>query len=218
MASKKKTSIVQEPQADVNSSKLEEENANLKNQLKEMMDNYKEMQLQLQTMLIAQQNQNVPTTNDEDIVIGCRIYNGATLSSIAGDIIIPVGYREEVEIKATELREVFKSPFGYKHMFRKGMLYFKDNDNYKRFSITPEIDLSDEGLVKLLEKADETEIIEHVKKITKDKKDLMEVFALIYQIAYLIDKKQVILDYEVRHSLEKYFNIDFKDLINNFYQ
>ena len=44
------------------------------------------------------------------------------------------------------------------------------------------------------------------------------MFALIYQIAYLIDKKKVDLDYEVRSNLEKYFDVDFKTLINNLHQ
>lgn len=215
----KTKSISHEPKEKVEvNSALVEENANLKAQLTEMVENYKEMQLQLQNMLIAQQAQKIPANNDDDIVVGCRIFNGATLSSVGGDIIIPVGYREETEVKAVELREIFKSPFGYKHMFRKGTLYFVDEANYKRFGITKEIDLSDDSLIELLENNNENMIIEKIKQMTTDKHDLMEVFAIIYQIAYLIDHKKINLDYEVRHNLEKYLNVDFKDLISNFYQ
>ena len=102
-------------------------------------------------------------------------------------------------------------------MFKKGLLYFKDADDYKKFSIKQEIDISDKYLKEML-KSNANAIIEKAKEITKDKKDFMEVFALIYQIAYLIDKKEVDLDYEIRSSLEKYFEVDFKTLINNLHQ
>ena len=57
-----KKSVTQKPieeEVDVNSTALVEENASLKKELNEMMQNYKEMQLQLQNMLLAQQNQNL---------------------------------------------------------------------------------------------------------------------------------------------------------------
>ena len=60
--------------------------------------------------------------------------------------------------------------------------------------------------------------IEKVKEITQDKKDLMEMFALIYQIARLIDENRVTLDYSVRSNLEKYFDVGFDSLINNLHQ
>lgn len=212
----KNKSVTQKVHEDknVNSTNLVEENANLKEQLDEMMKNYKEMQLQLQNMLLAQKA-SVPTNNDEEIIVGCRIFNGAFLSSVGGDISMQVNYREEIGIKYVELREIFKSPFNYKQMFKKGTLYFADEENYKRFGITKEIDLSDESLKEELEKKDFSSAIEWVKKITNDKRDLNEVFALIYQIAYLIDNKKIDLDYEVRNGLERYFNVDFKDIIAN---
>ena len=46
----------------------------------------------------------------------------------------------------------------------------------------------------------------------------MEVFALIYQIARLIDEKKVDLDYEIRSTLERYFDVEFSMLIYNLHQ
>ncbi len=217
-----KKSVTQKPveeKVDVNSA-LAEENASLKTQLNEMVENYKEMQLQLQNMLLAQQNQVLVSSklNDGSAVVGCRIFNGATLSSPGGDVSIQIPYLDEVEITYSELREIFKSPFGYKNMFKKGVLYFVNKDDYSKFNIKEEIDLSDDNLIDLLSKNSLTSIIDKVKIITKDKKDLMEMFALIYQMARLIDEKKVDLDYSVRSNLEKYFDVDFESLIANLHQ
>lgn len=218
-----KKSVSQKPieeKVDVNSTNdLVEENASLKKELEEMMSNYKDMQMQLQNILLAQQAQALSAKGTDDtIIVGCRIFNGVTLSSVGGDISISIQNQEEVETSYTELREIFKSPFNYKNMFKKGILYFVNPDDYTRFSIKPEIDLSDEKLVDLLSNNTSHYIIEYCKKITNDKKDLMEMFALIYQIARLIDGKKVDLDYEIRSNLEKYFNIEFTELINNLHQ
>lgn len=203
----------------VNSASLVEENAALKGQLEEVMKNYQNMQIEMQKMLIAMQSQQIANgqNNDGVAIVGCNIFNGATLSSQSGDISIPIQYREEVEVSYSELREIFKNTFGYKTMFRKGLLYFKNIEDYKKFNIKQEIDISDKYLKDML-KSNVNVIIERAKEITGDKKDYMEVFAFIYQIAYLIDKKEVDLDYEARSGLEKYFEVDFKTLINNLHQ
>lgn len=219
----KSESISQKTQGDNVNSALTEENAQLKNQLQEMMANYKEMQANMENMqklLIAAQANQVGTQNNSEgsVTVGCRIFNGATLSSQGGDVTIPIQYREELPIEYGELREIFKNPFGYKTMFRKGTLYFVDDDDYKKFGITREIDLSDDHLKSILENVSASRAVEEVKRITKDKKDFTEMFALIYQIAYLIDNKILDLDYDVRNSLEKYFEVDFKTLINNLHQ
>ena len=220
----KKVSISQETEKEnVNSAGLAEENAQLKVQLEEMMANYKEMQANMQNMqqlLIASQANQVSGAGNKDgsTRVGCRIFNGATLVSQGGDISIPIQYRDETEIDYSELREIFKNPFGYKTMFRKGTLYFVNDDDYKRFGITKDIDLSDNHLKSILENTNASAVIEEVKNITNDKRDLTEMFALIYQIAYLIDNKILELDYDVRNSLEKYFEVDFKTLINNLHQ
>ena len=214
-----KKSVSQKPveeKVDVNSANdLAEENANLKSQLAEMMSNYKDMQLQLQNMLLAQQAQNTVARPEGMAKVGCRIFNGVTLSSQGGDINIPIQYREEVEIDYSELREIFKNIFGYKNLFKKGVLYFVNKDDYKKFNIKEEIDISDEGLIKVLTENNASSVIEIMKSITRENKDLTEMFTVIYQIAYLIDTKKVDLDYEIRSNLEKYFNVDFKTLINN---
>ena len=203
----------------VNSASLVEENAALKGQLEEVMKNYQNMQIEMQKMLIAMQSQQIANgqNNDGIAIVGCNIFNGATLSSQSGDISIPIQYREEVEVSYSELREIFKNTFGYKTMFRKGLLYFKNIEDYKKFNIKQEIDISDKYLKDML-KSNVNVIIERAKEITGDKKDYMEVSAFIYQIAYLIDKKEVDLDYEARSGLEKYFEVDFKTLINNLHQ
>ena len=121
------------------------ENEDLKRQLDEMMRNYKNMQLQLQNVLLTQKNQNeqVKPEANGNVIVGCLIFNGATLVSQGGDIIIPIEYKHEVEVEYAELREIFKNPFGYRSLFRKGILYFVNPDDYKRFNIKQEIDLSD---------------------------------------------------------------------------
>ena len=196
------------------------ENEELKKQLDDMMKNYKNMQLQLQNVLLTQKNQNEQAKQDNtgSAVVGCLIFNGATLVSQGGDIIIPIEYKQEVDVEYTELREVFKNPFGYRSLFRKGILYFVNPEDYKRFNIKQEIDLSDEALINLLSHSSPFTITDKMKQMTREKKDLTEMFAIIYQIANLIDKKKVDLDYEIRSALEKYFEVDFKTLINNLHQ
>lgn len=201
---------------DVNSAEqniLAEENKKLKEELEGMISNYKEMQLQLQNMMIANQAKD-SQLKDEEITIGCRIFNGVTLSSPGGDITIPIGYREEAQVTTSELKDIFKNPFGYKNMFKKGIIYFEDEDNYKKFKITKEFDLSDENLIALLS-SNTYNIIEQIKLITNDKKDLTQIYALIYQIAYLISHRKVDMDYDVRSQLEKYLGVEFSTLITN---
>lgn len=196
------------------------ENDELRKQLDDMMKNYKNMQLQLQNVLLTQKNQNekLKPDNTGGAIVGCLIFNGATLVSQGGDVIIPIEYKQEVEVEYSELREIFKNPFGYRSLFRKGILYFVDPEDYKRFNIKQEIDLSDDALINLLSHSTPFTITDKMKQMTRDKKDLTEMFAIIYQIAHLIDIKKVDLDYEIRSSLEKYFEVDFKTLINNLHQ
>ena len=165
-----KKSVTQKPnegKVNVNSTDLVEENASLKKELNEMMQNYKEMQLQLQNMLLAQQTQALSNTKSGDgtAIVGCRIFNGATLSSQGGDISIFIQYQDEEEITYSELKEIFKSPFNFKNMFKKGILYFVNKEDYVRFGIKPEIDLSDEALIDLLSNERPTDIVDYVSKI-----------------------------------------------------
>jgi hypothetical protein len=200
--------------------KQAEENDLLRKQLDDMAQSYKNMQLQLQNLLLTQKNNNVNQTTEQNgsAKVGCRMFNGATLISQGGDISIPIEYNEEVDIEYAELREIFKNPFGYKSMFRKGILYFVNPQDYARFNIKPEVDLSEEALTKLLNNSNAFAVTDRIKEITKDKKDLASMFTVIYQIASLIDKKKVDLDYDIRSALEKYFEVDFKTLINNLHQ
>lgn len=211
----KTKSVTQKVQEDknVNPTDLAGENAKLKEELEQMMSNYKDMQLQLQNMLLAQQNLK-GRDDEEELMVGCRIFNGAWLSSEKGDISIFIGYKDEVGIKITELREIFKNPFGYKQMFIKGSLYFKNEEDYKKFNIRKDFDLSDEGIKELLAKPS-NQVIEEVKKITNEKKNLTQVFVLLYQIASLIDTNDIDIKYETRNALERYFDVDFVDIINN---
>ena len=211
----KTKSVTQKVQEDknVNPTDLAGENAKLKEELEQMMSNYKDMQLQLQNMLLAQQNLK-GRDDEEELIVGCRIFNGAWLSSEKGDISIFIGYKDEVGIKVTELREIFKNPFGYKQMFIKGSLYFKNEEDYKKFNIRKDFDLSDEGIKELLAKPS-NQVIEEVKKITNEKKNLSQVFVLLYQIASLIDANDIDIKYETRNALERYFDVDFVDIINN---
>lgn len=211
----KTKSVTQKVQEDknVNPTDLAGENAKLKEELEQMMSNYKDMQLQLQNMLLAQQNLK-GRDDEEELIVGCRIFNGAWLSSEKGDISIFIGYKDEVGIKVTELREIFKNPFGYKQMFIKGSLYFKNEEDYKKFNIRKDFDLSDEGIKELLAKPS-NQVIEEVKKITNEKKNLTQVFVLLYQIASLIDANDIDIKYETRNALERYFDVDFVDIINN---
>ena len=211
----KTKSVTQKVQEDknVNPTDLAGENAKLKEELEQMMSNYKDMQLQLQNMLLAQQNLK-GRDDEEELMVGCRIFNGAWLSSEKGDISIFIGYKDEVGIKVTELREIFKNPFGYKQMFIKGSLYFKNEEDYKKFNIRKDFDLSDEGIKELLAKPS-NQVIEEVKKITNEKKNLTQVFVLLYQIASLIDANDIDIKYETRNALERYFDVDFVDIINN---
>ena len=94
-----KKSVSQKPieeKVDVNSTNdLVEENASLKKELEEMMSNYKDMQMQLQNILLAQQAQALSAKGTDDtIIVGCRIFNGVTLSSVGGDISISIQNQE----------------------------------------------------------------------------------------------------------------------------
>ena len=99
-------------------------------------------------------------------------------------------------------------------MFIKGSLYFKNEEDYKKFNIRKDFDLSDEGIKELLTKPS-NQVIEEVKKITNEKKNLTQVFVLLYQIASLIDTNDIDIKYETRNALERYFDVDFVDIINN---
>ena len=89
-----------------------------------------------------------------------------------------------------------------------------DEEDYKKFNIRKDFDLSDEGIKELLAKPS-NQVIEEVKKITNEKKNLTQVFVLLYQIASLIDANDIDIKYETRNALERYFDVDFVDIINN---
>lgn len=149
---------------------------------------------------------------DDSIFIGARMQGGIRLCDKGENIVLDIPCDECVEVNVADFRAVLSSPSNYKALFKNDILYFEDEENYKRFRLKKEIDLSsDEIKTHLLGNAD---AVNWLKTITNNKKEMNIYYAIIQSIARLEKSGELHgWEYKSRASLEEYIGEKFTNLI-----
>ena len=185
--------------------KEKSETLKLVEQLNAEIDNMKSQQPQY-----IIQSQGI---NDTQIEIGCRLFCGAVLMSPSGEIEISLKCGEEVEVTIREMQEIFRSTFGYKKLFEKGVLYFVDPEMYDHFKVRNPIDLSEDALVEHLLNEDYTQMIKFLKDITNDRREDMICHTICYNTALLyMAGKLDDWSYANRNNFESYMKVKVDDV------
>lgn len=155
----------------------------------------------------------------ENVLVGCRAFSGAVLSTKDESVQYNFEVGEEKEIPYDDLKLILKENGvrNNKRLFEKGLFYFVDEEDYRSFGIKPRVDLSVENIKRIVTEPDIDKMIREVKEITKDKVDWAVTHSLKFTIAQMwVDKENQPLknwSYENRVALENYFGNKFDDLI-----
>ena len=146
---------------------------------------------------------------ESEVVIGCRVINGlgwGDRSDVTGEI--RLNYNEEQSVTVSDMKVFFRQA-GIRKLFEDGLCYFANKEDYLIFKIKDYIDLSDENLIEILDKADTNEIIRDLNKITNNKKNGNVINCVIYRICDMIRKGILDWGYYTRKGVEEYFGMDF---------
>lgn len=182
----------------------------------EMMEMLKNLQSQVDSMKNQQPQYIIQQQGGSDTPceIGCRLFCGAVLTSPSGDVEITLKHGEEVEVTVREMNEVFRSQFGYKKMFEKGVLYFVDPEMYDHFKIRNPIDLSEDVIVEHLLDEDYNRMIKYLSTITNGRRDDMVCHTICYNTAMLYSKgKLENWAYANRVNFESYMKVKVDDVV-----
>lgn len=139
-----KVVVTQESKIDVD--KILKEKAETENK-------FLELQAQMQVLMqqVAMMGATPMTKAKEDVAVGCRAINGASLASKDESIEYNLKYKEVEYIPYADLKECFKSRVNdYKDLFAKGIFYFVDEENYAEFNIRDRIDMSEDNIIDIL--------------------------------------------------------------------
>lgn len=204
----KTTPVKQEDDLKAKLESAEKENDEMRKMLEALQDQVASIKNQTPQYIIQQQG-----ASDTPCEIGCRLFCGATLTSPSGDVEITIKCGEEVEVTIREVGEIFRSQFGFKKMFEKGVLYFVDPEMYNHFKIRNVIDLSDDALLPHLLDEDYNNMIGYLKNITNDKRDDMISHTICYNTAQMFkDGKLSKWNYDSRINFEHYMGVNISEL------
>lgn len=194
-------------------SKLKDENKLLQEQIEKTNE-----MLNMLKQQILNSNFNAPEKKERVSTIGCRLFNGGSLSSLNGDIIYDFRCGEEIDIDETDLKVIFKNHlYNNKFLFIKGMFYFVNEEDYDYYKIKRTVDLSEDYIINCLTELDYNSCIAEFARITKQGSDYNVKNTLLFQIALILINKPLALEtwgYEHRANVEKYFNVKFDELSN----
>lgn len=176
----------------------------LKEQLENMKKAFEELKNKPQAPVIMNKFEK-----DQEVIIGCRVLQGIGWGDPASELgEIRLQYEEEQPIAVSDMKKFFRQR-SIKVLFEDGLCYFKNPDDYELFNIKKHTDLSDESLLKILNKKDPNEIIGGLAKLTDQKKNSGILNCVIFRICSMISKHQLEWDYYTRKAIEDYLGIEF---------
>lgn len=159
-------------------------------------------------------NRIIVKEQEDEVVIGCRVLQGIGWGSPddpAGEI--RLSYNDKQTVTVTDMKRFFRQA-SIRKLFEDGLCYFAKPEDYALFNIRKYVDLSNENLLRILDKKDINEIIRELDKLTQEKKNSGIVNCLIYRICNMIKNKELVWDYYTQAGIEKYFNMEFSRGIN----
>lgn len=207
--------------------KLKAENSKLEKIISEQKSDFDskmqdmEMKINLLMATLTQSSKNAKTETAEEakeVVVGCRAFSGAALSTSDGTICYIFKGGEEKHIDIEDLKTLLRESGvrNNKTLFADGLFYFIDEKMYKEFRIKRTSDLSKENIIKLLLVDDVDEMLRGIKDFTNNKSKMAVTHTMQFMIAQmLIDESNPLAfwKYENRKALETYLENRFDDLI-----
>lgn len=191
--------------------KANAENGTLGNKLAEME--------KMMNLLMMKVNDSNPSENDEDeAVVVSRNFMKTALQSPDGSVFVEFRTGEQKYIPAEDMRLILKenSVRKNKQLFEKGLYYFKNPEDYKRFKITPRKDLSYEHVKDIITTENIDDMIAQFDEITNNGRDRAVTHVFAFEIVEMLKDREVPLRnwrYENRVALETRIGRKFDDLI-----
>lgn len=226
---KEKVEDISEEQVDAYKEKIEQENAQLREELekqKQANEDFKKQfeQMQAQMLLLTKaMTQNVggaqTTTEDDDemVEVCCRVFSGLGMTNNAGTSQINFKCGESKFISASDLKDFLKEGIrNNKALFAKSLLFFTNEENYNKFKIRKIVDLSEENVLNIIQTKNTNEMIRKVNTLTNNLYDDAVLYTFKFMIAdMLMNNKLGGWSYESRDALEKHLGVKFDVLISN---
>jgi hypothetical protein len=189
--------------------KLREENSKNNNALEILQKQFLDMQSLLLKMQIGNSTPSKPET--KLLSLGCRLFNGVTLYSPKREVEFRVPFNEQIEITEDEMQMIMKTGF-VRDFLKKDIVYFVDDENYKKYKIFDRYDLSDERIIAMVLQSKQNQLVTDLNKYTNEKKDDPVFHSLFYRIVGLYnDGKLSSMSYENRKTIEGYFGFEISN-------
>lgn len=190
-------------------SNLENKNITNENTMDLLQKQLTELQM---AMIKIQSNNTIQTLNKDKLLsLRCRFLNGITLYSPKREVEIRVPYNQDIEISEDEMQMLMKTSF-VRDFLKKDVIYFRDEENYKKFKVFDRFDLSDEKIINVVTQSSQNKLVEELNKYTNSKKDDPVFHSLFYRIVDLYNNGKLIkMTYENRKTIEEYFRFEISN-------
>jgi hypothetical protein len=180
----------------------------------EMADMKAKMETLEKLLALATMQNKTTTSNvdEEDVVLGCNMVYGVTLSDATGESKIELKYGTENTITESEFKRILRKS-STKDLLRDGIIYFANEDDYTKFKIAKYKDISDDILISIFSKERPilNDIISQLNVLTDNRKNDKVIHSILYRICNMLRNKEIKdLSYEIRMGLEDYFNFKFE--------
>ncbi len=161
-----------------------------------------------------------PTVREEEaeVEIGYRGFSKITVESPDSTVSLTFKPAEIKVVPWDDLKAILKESQYRKNkqLFEKDILYFVDEEYYKKLKIRKRIDLSDKTIKDILFTQDINDMIGKFNTLTNNKVNMTVMHIFMYKVAEMLQDPTKPLsgwNYENRVALEKYIGLQFDRLI-----
>lgn len=154
---------------------------------------------------------NVTEVSDDnyEVLIGSNMLNDMELQSLNGDAKVTLKYKKEIPISASELKLILRKD-SVRELLRNDIIYFINKEDYDKFKIKKNKDLSSENLIKILSQNSFNNMVSDFNNLTNDKKSSNILHSILYRICDMMLENKLNLSFQIIGSLEEYFGFSFK--------
>lgn len=178
--------------------------------------------IEAQLAMLMKQVAVVPNVDDEteegEVAVVSRNFVDTALESPDGSVLFVFKVGEQKYISADDMRNILKENATHrnKRLFERGLFYFTNTDDYKRFKITPRIDLSYERVKEIITQDSIENMIAEFERITNNARDRGVAHVFAFEVVEMLKDSSAPLrnwNYENRVALERRIGRKFDDLI-----
>lgn len=178
--------------------------------------------IEAQLAMLMKKVAGVPTVDDEteedEVAVVSRNFVDTALESPDGSVLFVFKVGEQKYISADDMRNILKENATHrnKRLFERGLFYFTNPDDYKRFKITPRIDLSYERVKEIITQDSIENMIAEFDRITNNARDRGVAHVFAFEVVEMLKDSSAPLrnwNYENRVALEQRIGRKFDDLI-----